>query len=79
MRDYLDLPSMAPIGLAVILPLDVTADALPSQDGVASLSMANVVNDNGRIWAHGLFTVFCTIVCFPVLYRLYRKVFLQGL
>ena len=64
----------APIGLAVLIPLDVTGGFLDDQNGVAALSMANLRDHSGRIWVHALYAVFCTILTLYFLYRLYAMV-----
>lgn len=71
---FLIIQIFAPIGLAVILPIDATGGFLDDQNGVAALSMANVADDSGRLWVHALFAVFCTLLTLYFLYRLYAMV-----
>lgn len=70
----LTLHIFAPFGLGVLLPLDATSDALENQNGVPALSMANVPDNSGRLWAHAIYAVFCTFLTFYLLYRLYATV-----
>eukprot|EP00026_Physarum_polycephalum_P002756 Phypoly_transcript_02764.p1 GENE.Phypoly_transcript_02764~~Phypoly_transcript_02764.p1 ORF type:complete len:717 (+),score=93.20 Phypoly_transcript_02764:210-2360(+) len=60
----------APIGLAVLIPLDATGDF--NKTGLPSITMANLSKHSGRIWVHALYAVFCTFLTYYFLYRLYE-------
>jgi hypothetical protein len=72
---FLIVHRLAPLGLAVLLPLNATGNALPDTDGVAALSLSNIPSNSSVLWMHGIYAIFCTFVTFMILYQFYDKVF----
>eukprot|EP01111_Echinosteliopsis_oligospora_P005917 TRINITY_DN1969_c1_g1_i1.p1 TRINITY_DN1969_c1_g1~~TRINITY_DN1969_c1_g1_i1.p1 ORF type:complete len:788 (+),score=207.44 TRINITY_DN1969_c1_g1_i1:116-2479(+) len=62
-------PYYIPIGVAVLIPINFTAEG--NIKGVPQLSMSNVPSSDSRLWAHSSCCVIFTFFTLFLMYRLY--------